>query len=118
SRLVVDTGIHALGWTRERAEQFMREHTALTEENIANEVDRYITEPGQAVAYKAGQLAISDLRALAERALGDHFDIKAFHEVLLREGAVTMPVLTMLVGRWLTHAGGWVPHEHDHAHDH
>jgi uncharacterized protein (DUF885 family) len=101
SRLVVDTGIHAMGWTRERAEQFMREHTALTEENIRNEVDRYISWPGQALAYKVGQLEIVRLRREAEQSLGAAFDLRRFHDVVLENGAVTLPVLAAEVERWL-----------------
>jgi len=101
SRLVVDTGIHALGWTRAQAEAFMREHTALTETNIKNEVDRYIGWPGQALAYKVGQLEILKLRHEAEQKLGAKFDIKAFHAVVLGAGAVTLPVLDDRVHAWI-----------------
>jgi uncharacterized protein (DUF885 family) len=101
SRLVVDTGIHAMGWTRAQAEAYMREHTALTEINISNEVDRYIGWPGQALAYKVGQLEILKLRAEAEAALGARFDIKAFHAVVLGAGAVTLPVLDQRVRAWI-----------------
>ena len=101
SRLVVDTGIHALGWTRAEAEAYMREHTALTDVNITNEVDRYIGWPGQALAYKVGQLEILKLRAEAEAALGARFDIKAFHAVVLGAGAVTLPVLDDRVRTWM-----------------
>jgi uncharacterized protein (DUF885 family) len=101
SRLVVDTGIHALGWTRAQAEAFMRAHTALTEVNIANEVDRYIGWPGQALAYKVGQLEILKLRHEAEEKLGARFDIKAFHAVVLGAGAVTLPVLDDRVHAWI-----------------
>ena len=101
SRLVVDTGIHALGWTRSQAEAFMREHTALTEVNISNEVDRYIGWPGQALAYKVGQLEILALRAEAEHKLGDKFDLQAFHAVVLGAGAVTLPVLADRVHAWI-----------------
>jgi uncharacterized protein (DUF885 family) len=101
SRLVVDTGIHAMGWTRERAEKFMREHTALTLENIKNEVDRYISWPGQALAYKVGQLEIWRLRREAEKALGARFDVRRFHDVVLENGAVTLPVLRDEVTRWI-----------------
>jgi uncharacterized protein (DUF885 family) len=102
SRLVVDTGIHALGWTRAQAEAFMREHTALTEINISNEVDRYIGWPGQALAYKVGQLEILRLRAHAEATLGAKFDLKAFHAVVLGAGAVTLPVLADRVQAWIS----------------
>jgi uncharacterized protein (DUF885 family) len=101
SRLVVDTGIHALGWTRGQAEAFMREHTALTHINISNEVDRYIGWPGQALAYKVGQLEILKLRRDAEAALGARFDIKEFHAVVLGAGAVTLPVLEQRVRAWV-----------------
>ena len=101
SRLVVDTGIHAMGWTREKAERFLRDHTALTETNIVNEVDRYISWPGQALAYKVGQLEIVALRGQAEKNLGDRFDIKAFHDVVLGSGAVSLPVLRDNVERWI-----------------
>jgi len=101
SRLVVDTGIHAKGWTRKQAEDFMREHTALTESNIANEVDRYISWPGQAVAYKVGQLEIFRLRKMAKETLGDAFDIRGFHDAVLSQGAVTLPVLASQVQAWV-----------------
>jgi uncharacterized protein (DUF885 family) len=102
SRLVVDTGIHSLGWTRAQAEAFMHEHTALTEINISNEVDRYIGWPGQALAYKVGQLEILRLRAHAEATLGAKFDLKAFHAVVLGAGAVTLPVLADRVQAWIS----------------
>lgn len=101
SRLVVDTGIHAMGWSRADAEAFMRAHTALTEINISNEVDRYIGWPGQALAYKVGQLEIVRLRAEAEAQLGNKFDLKAFHAVVLGAGAVTLPVLATRVNAWI-----------------
>jgi len=101
ARLVVDTGIHALGWTRAQAENFMKEHTALTEVNIKNEVDRYIGWPGQALAYKVGQLEILKLRQEAQDKLGKKFDLKAFHAVVLGAGAVTLPVLDDRVHAWL-----------------
>jgi uncharacterized protein (DUF885 family) len=101
SRLVVDTGLHALGWSRAAAEAFMREHTALAEVNISNEVDRYIGWPGQALAYKVGQLEILRLRAEAEAALGPAFDLPAFHAAVLGAGAVTLPVLGARVRAWI-----------------
>jgi uncharacterized protein (DUF885 family) len=102
SRLVVDTGLHAKGWSRGQAEDFMRAHTALTEINISNEVDRYIGWPGQALAYKVGQLEILRLRAEAEARLGAKFDVKAFHAIVLGAGAVTLPVLEERVQAWMT----------------
>ncbi|MFZ5477088.1 MAG: DUF885 domain-containing protein [Myxococcota bacterium] len=93
SRLVVDTGVHALRWTRGDAERWMRENTPLAENNIVNEVDRYVTWPGQALAYKTGQIEIWRLRREAEAALGPRFDLKAFHDVVLTGGPVSLPVL-------------------------
>jgi uncharacterized protein (DUF885 family) len=104
-RLVVDTGIHAMGWTREEAEAFLLEHTALTQSNIVNEVDRYIGWPGQALGYKLGQRHILELRAKAEAALGEAFSLPAFHDVVLGGGPVTLPVLTRRVQAWID-AGG------------
>ncbi|MCA9489020.1 MAG: DUF885 domain-containing protein [Myxococcales bacterium] len=101
SRLVVDTGIHAMGWSREQAEAFLLENTALSRDNVSNEVDRYVTWPGQALAYKTGQLRISALRAEAEAALGDAFDPRAFHAAILGEGAVSLPVLDRQIERWI-----------------
>ncbi|HEY7737119.1 MAG TPA: DUF885 domain-containing protein, partial [Candidatus Limnocylindrales bacterium] len=96
-RLVVDTGMHALGWTRDRAIAFMSDHTALAANNIANEVDRYIVWPGQALGYKTGQLELLRLRAAARDRLGSAFDIRAFHDVVLGAGAVPLPTLRELV---------------------
>lgn len=101
ARLVVDTGIHSKGWTREQAEQYMRDNTPLATNNIANEVDRYISWPGQALAYKTGQLHILEQRHRAEAELGDAFDLSAFHDVVLGGGAVSLPELTRRVDAWL-----------------
>ena len=100
-RLVVDTGIHYLSWTREQAIAFMSENTALSRHNIVAEVDRYISWPGQALAYKMGELKIRELRALAERRLGDEFDVRTFHDVVLGSGAVPMEILEANVLRYL-----------------
>ncbi len=104
-RLVVDTGMHALGWTRQAAIDFMLEHTALAENNIVNEVDRYIVMPGQALAYKIGQLEILRLRAEASDALGDRFDIRAFHDTVLQQGAIGLETLRETVRAWVTAQG-------------
>ncbi len=101
SRLVVDTGMHALGWPRSRAIAFMQEHTALGINNIANEVDRYIAWPGQALAYKIGQLELLRLRDEARQRLGDRFDIRAFHDTVLLTGALPLNVLREVVERRL-----------------
>ncbi len=92
-RLVVDTGIHAKGWTRDQAVNFMKKNTALSIHEINTEVDRYISWPGQAVSYKIGELKIRELRKKAEDALGPDFDIRKFHEIILEEGVVTLPIL-------------------------
>jgi uncharacterized protein (DUF885 family) len=106
SRLVVDTGLHAFGWSRERAVEYMLRHTALAENNIRNEVDRYISRPGQALAYKVGQLTIRRLRAEAEEALGERFDIKRFHDAVLGGGGVTLEVLEARVRAWIASQKG------------
>ena len=106
SRLVVDTGIHAKKWTREQAEQYMLAHTALTPENITNEVDRYISWPGQALAYKIGQLEILSLRKEAQTKLGAAYDPKAFHDAVLQGGAVTLSVLHQQLEAWMASGGG------------
>jgi uncharacterized protein (DUF885 family) len=100
-RLVVDTGMHALGWSRDRAIAFMVEHTALAENNIVNEVDRYIAIPAQALAYKLGQLEFLRLRALATESLADRFDIREFHDAVLGEGAVGLRTLAGMVDAWV-----------------
>ncbi len=101
ARLVVDTGMHALGWTRQQAIDFMVEHTALGENNIANEVDRYISYAGQALAYKLGQLELLRLRAEARERQGSAFDIRHFHDTVLEQGALPLPVLRSVVERAL-----------------
>ncbi len=100
-RLVVDTGLHALGWSREETVTFLRMHTALPDQEIQNEVDRYIADPAQALAYKLGQREILRLRAEAKGALGDRFDLRAFHDRLLEHGAVPMQVATKTMETWI-----------------
>jgi uncharacterized protein (DUF885 family) len=100
-RLVVDTGLHALGWTRRQAIDFFLEHTPLDEGEVSVEIDRYIGMPGQALAYKSGQRELFRLRAQARDRLGDRFDIKGFHDAVLAHGAVTLPILGELVDDWV-----------------
>ncbi|MCC3762317.1 DUF885 domain-containing protein [Glycomyces sp. TRM65418] len=103
-RLVVDTGVHAFGWSRERAIQYMRDHTALSEVNIANEVDRYISWPGQALAYMIGRRHIESLRTRAERRLGDAFDLRRFHDRILTNGSIPLETMTEVVEAWIAEA--------------
>ena len=100
-RLVVDTGIHSLGWTREEAVDYMANNTALSLHEVNTEIDRYISWPGQALAYKIGELKILALRAKAEEALGDAFDIRNFHEALLQHGTLTLPLLEESVNAYI-----------------
>ncbi len=100
-RLVVDTGIHAKGWTRQQAIDYMAENSALSLHNIRSEVDRYIFWPGQALAYKIGEIKIRELRELAENELGKHFDLREFHDVVLLNGSVPLNVLEENVSVWI-----------------
>lgn len=100
-RLVIDTGLHAKGWTRQLAIDYMTANSALAPHNIASEVDRYIGWPGQAVGYKIGQLKIRELRALAESELGDAFDLRSFHDEILKDGSLPLPVLEKQINRWI-----------------
>lgn len=101
SRLVVDTGIHWMGWSRQQAIDYMKANTALSEHNVIAEVDRYIGWPGQALAYKLGELTISKLRADAEKKLGDRFDVRAFHDRVLEAGSIPLPLLEQRVKQWV-----------------
>jgi uncharacterized protein (DUF885 family) len=100
-RLVVDTGLHARGWTRDQAVAFMRDNSALTDANINAEVNRYISWPGQALGYKIGELRIRGLRERAERELGQRFDLRGFHDAVLEQGAVPLDVLEQQVELWI-----------------
>ena len=108
SRLVVDTGIHAKGWTREQAQAYLMENTALSKHEVETEVDRYISWPGQALSYYLGQMAIQEARARAEKALGPKFDIRNFHDTVLQLGSVPLPVLEQEIDRFIA-AGGKKP---------
>lgn len=100
-RLVVDTGLHSKGWTRQQAIDYMAKHSGLSMNNIKAEVDRYITWPGQALAYKTGELKIRELRAKAETTLGVDFDVRAFHDKVLENGALPLSILENVVTRWI-----------------
>ncbi|MYN09281.1 DUF885 domain-containing protein [Pseudoduganella aquatica] len=105
SRLVVDTGVHAKGWTREQAQAYLRENTALSEHEVATEIDRYISWPGQALSYYLGQMAIMEARKKAETALGAKFDIRAFHDTVLNLGSVPLPVLHARIDAFIAEGG-------------
>ncbi len=106
ARLVVDTGIHSGGWTREQAQQYLRDNTALSDHEIETEVDRYISWPGQALSYYLGQMSIRKERAKAEASLGAKFNLRAFHDAVLETGAVPLPVLEEHLDSWI--AGGGI----------
>lgn len=101
SRLVVDTGIHWMGWSREQAIEYMKSNTALSEHNVVAEIDRYIGWPGQALAYKTGELAISRMRRDAEQRLGEKFDVRSFHDKVLEAGSIPLPLLESRVNEWV-----------------
>ena len=101
-RLVVDTGIHYSGWTRQQAIEFFEANAAKTHADIVNEIDRYIANPGQALAYKIGQLKIQAIRERGERTLGDRFDIRAFHDALLSGGALPLDILEQHMDAWIS----------------
>jgi uncharacterized protein (DUF885 family) len=100
-RLVVDTGMHAKGWTREQAIDYFRANTALGDADIKAEVERYIAWPGQALAYKVGQLKILELRRRAQEKLGPRFDIRAFHAQVVDSGSLPLAVLEKKIDRWI-----------------
>ena len=105
ARLVVDTGIHAQGWTREQAIDYLRQYTALPEHEIGTEVDRYIAWPAQALSYYLGERVILEQRARAEQALGERFNIRAFHDTVLELGSVPLPLLEQRIGRFIAEGG-------------
>ncbi len=112
ARLVVDTGMHSLGWTRGQAIQYLLENTALPRHEVETEVDRYISWPGQALSYYLGEMTILEGRAKAEAALGANFDIRAFHDCVLELGSVPLPILEARIDRFIAEGGkGPYPHE-------
>ena len=106
SRLVVDTGMHHKRWTRQQAIDFFAANTAKSLLDIENEVDRYIAWPGQALAYKIGELKIQELRRRASEKLGEKFDLRAFHDLVLAQGAVPLDVLEEIVNEWIRSCSG------------
>jgi uncharacterized protein (DUF885 family) len=100
-RLVLDTGLHAFGWTRQQAIDYFKENSAKTEHDITVEVDRYIVWPGQALAYKLGELKIKELRAFATAELRQAFEVRAFHDVVLDSGALPLDLLDARVRAWV-----------------
>ena len=100
-RLVVDTGIHAFGWSRDRAVNFMTDNTALSIHEVNTEIDRYISWPGQAISYKIGELKIRELRQKAQEKLGGQFDIREFHEIILEKGTVTLGILEDRINKYI-----------------
>ena len=105
ARLVVDTGIHSMGWSREKAQKYLHDNTALADHEIETEVDRYIAWPGQALSYYLGEMTIRKERARAEKALGPKFNIRAFHDAVLQTGSVPLPVLTERIDRFIADGG-------------
>jgi uncharacterized protein (DUF885 family) len=100
-RLVVDTGIHSKGWTREKAIQYSLDNEAASEESIIAEIERYMATPGQALSYKMGQIKIRELRTKAELALGENFDIRAFHSQVLNSGSLPLVLLEEKIENWI-----------------
>ena len=103
-RLVLDTGIHTKGWSREKAIQYSLNNEAESEASITSEIERYMAMPGQALSYKIGQLKIRELRAKAEKELGDTFDIKKFHEQILETGCIPLELLENKINLWIAEA--------------
>ena len=100
-RLVVDTGMHALGWSRQRAIDYVADNSPLSMHTIVQEIDRYLSYPGQALSYMIGRIEIQRMRAEAEAALGERFDIKGFHDAVLGSGLVTLPTLDRMIREWV-----------------
>ena len=100
-RLVVDTGLHTLGWSEQQAVDYMLANTALTEVTVRSEVQRYLEDPGQATSYKVGMLKLLELREHARAVLGDRFDIRGFHDTVLDGGSLPLPILERRINDWI-----------------
>jgi uncharacterized protein (DUF885 family) len=100
-RLVIDVGLHAKGWTRDQAIQYLAEHTALSIHEVTTEINRYISWPGQALAYKMGELKIKELRKKTEEALKEKFDVREFHDLILSQGTVTLAIMEKMVDNYI-----------------
>jgi len=105
-RLVVDTGLHSKGWTRDQAIAYMLDNSAMSKTDVIAEVERYIAMPAQALAYKTGQMKITELRAKAAKELGKKFDVRAFHTELLKDGALPLAVLEEKIDAWIASQKG------------
>jgi uncharacterized protein (DUF885 family) len=101
ARLVVDTGMHTMGWSRQQAIDFLASNTALSMHNVTTEIDRYISWPAQALSYKLGELTIKKLRKEAQQQLGQDFDLREFHDVVLRNGSVPLSILEQQVASYI-----------------
>jgi uncharacterized protein (DUF885 family) len=104
-RLVIDTGMHVMGWSRDQAVACLRDNTGLSDRSVQNEVDRYIGWPGQALGYKIGEIRIRQLRAKAEAALGPKFDLRDFHDEILKNGPLPLDILSQQVDDWISRGG-------------
>jgi len=106
ARLVVDSGLNVFGWPRQRAIDYLVSNAGLTEDVASSEVDRYVAWPGQATAYALGAIELASLRSRAEEALGPRFDVRAFHDAVLEDGAVPLPALREKIVRWIAERRG------------